>query len=56
MFQIWLHEKFQCQYPRCQGSHLQWSVLLDQIPLQFQRETIKEREDGERAIIREQGY
>ena len=35
---------------------IQWSVLLDQIPLQLQREEIKEREDGERAIIREKGY
>ena len=32
-----------------QSLNLHWSVLLDQIPLQLEREGIKEREDGERG-------
>ena len=32
-----------------QSLNLHWSVLLDQIPLQLEREGIKEREDDERG-------
>ena len=32
-----------------QSLNRHWSVLLDQIPLQLDREGIKEREDGERG-------
>ena len=48
---------FQCQYPRCQSLNHHRSILLDQTPLQLDREGIKQGEDGEKgggggAIIR----
>ena len=39
----------QCQYPRRQSLNCHWSVLLDQTPLQLDREGIKEREGGKRG-------
>ena len=39
----------QCQYPRRQSLNRHWSVLLDQTPLQLDREGIKEREGGKRG-------
>ena len=43
MFQIWF---FDCNF---QSLNRHWSVLLDQIPLQLDREGIKESEDGMRS-------
>ena len=40
---------FQCQYPRCQSLNRHWSILLDQTPLQLDREGIKEGEDGKKG-------
>ena len=39
----------QCQYPQRQSLNRHWSVLLDQTPLQLDREGIKEREGGKRG-------
>ena len=39
---------FQCQYPRCQSLNRHWSILLDQTPLQLDKEGIK-KEDGEKG-------
>ena len=40
---------FQCQHPRKPSLNCHQSVLLDQAPLQLDREGIKAREDGERG-------
>ena len=40
---------FQSQYPHCQSLNRHWSLLLDQTPLQLDREGIKEGEDGEKG-------
>ena len=42
---------FQCQYSWHQSMNHHWSVLLDETPLQLDREGIKEREDGERGGV-----
>ena len=39
---------FQCQYPSCQSLNRHWSILLDQTPLQLDKEGIK-KEDGEKG-------
>ena len=40
---------FQCQYPRCQSFNHHLSILLDQTPLQLDREGIKRGEDGKKG-------
>ena len=40
---------FQCQHPRHLSLNCHQSVLLDQAPLQLDREGIKARENGERG-------